>query len=373
MANLILDHITKKFGETVAVDDFSLHVNDGEFMVLLGPSGAGKTTTLKLIAGVEQVNGGLIYIGDRLMNPLEPQRRNVAMAFETYALYPHMKVYENLAFPLRAPGRNMTAQQIDSRVREIAELLGITQFLDRAPAHLSGGQRQRVSLGRAMVREPDILLLDEPISHLDAKLRHRMRAEFKAISASINTTILYVTHDYLEALSLSDRVAVMDQGKLLQVGTPDDVFVRPKNTFVAALLGQPKINLIRCSITTHSGQMRLCSKDGTINLLVNAQIQSILNQLNLNEVVIGIRPFHMAVANGQDKNQFTEAIQGNVYVYERLGTRGILTMSVGEMHMDVITPISMDFDIDRPVTVAVDMDQALLFHPETEENILLTE
>jgi multiple sugar transport system ATP-binding protein len=369
MAKLILNHVSKKFGDIVAVHDLSLEIRDGEFMVLLGPSGAGKTTTLKLIAGVERPDNGLIYLGDKIVNAIEPQNRNIAMAFETYALYPHFSVYENLAFPLRAPGRKFKGQQIDLKVRQIAELLGITPLLDRAPAHLSGGQRQRVSLGRALVRDPDVLLLDEPISHLDAKLRHRMRAEFKILSKTINTTILYVTHDYLEALSLPDRVAILDKGSLHQLGSPDEVFNHPADIFVAGLLGQPKINLFHCGVQASGETVCFTSQDGSVQLTTNHKIRERVLRADLDEVIVGIRPLHMRVLSGSEEAE--SGLAGTVYVYERLGTKGILTLSVGSQKIDVITPISMDFRIDEPVKIAVDIDQLHVFHATTQRNLLL--
>jgi ABC-type sugar transport system ATPase subunit len=369
MAKLLLEHITKTFSEVVAVNDLSLEIKDGEFLVLLGPSGAGKTTTLKLITGVENPDRGLIYIGDKLVNAIEPQNRNIAMAFETYALYPHYSVYENMAFPLKAPGRKMSKDQIDQRVRQIAEMLNITPLLERAPAHLSGGQRQRVSLGRAMVREPEALLLDEPIAHLDAKLRHRMRAEFKDISAAIKTTIVYVTHDYLEAMSLPDRVAVIDHGKLQQLGTPDDVFKRPVNIFVATLLGQPKINLMQSRVSNQGDKVCFTSEDGLTEVTANAFVSRKVSQANLSQVIVGIRPFHLEV--GFEPRPGDTIWTGKVYVYERLGTKGILTINFGSLQFNVITPISMDFDIDQSVQVKVDTDQIMVFDPTTEKNILV--
>ena len=369
MAKLVLDRITKNFGKVTAVDDLSLEVSDGEFLVLLGPSGAGKTTTLKVIAGVEQPTRGLITIGDKLVNAVEPQRRNIAMAYETYALYPHLNVAENLAFPLRAPGRNLSREQIEGRVKEVATLLNIHMLLDRLPDQLSGGQRQRVSLGRAMVRTPDVLLLDEPISHLDAKLRHRMRAEFKALKAAIKTTTVYVTHDYLEALSLADRVATLDHGRLQQLGTPDGVFSHPVNVFVATLLGHPKINLIRCRVASEGDGMQFVSADGAIRLTAPDRIRQQVQKANVSEVVVGIRPFHVSVLDHQPAPG--DVCNATVYVYERLGTAGILTASVGSINLDVITSLEAHFDIDAPVKLAVQTEHLLVFHPTTEQNILL--
>jgi multiple sugar transport system ATP-binding protein len=372
MAKLVLDRVTKKFGSVVAVNDLSLEVADGEFLVLLGPSGAGKTTTLKLISGVEHSDDGLIYIGDKLVNALEPPQRNVAMAFETYALYPNFNVYENIAFPLKAPGRKISKQDIDRKVRSVAELLGITPLLERHVGALSGGQRQRVSLGRAMVRDPEILLLDEPIAHLDAKLRHRMRTEFKALEREIHTTTIYVTHDYLEALSLADRVVVLNLGKLQQVGTTDDVFNHPVNVFVATQLGQPKINLIKSTVSNNGGKLQFDSTDaGAICLDVPDKLKDAVLKANAKEFLVGIRPLYMDVVDVVD-NQAGRAnvIDATVYVYERLGTKGVLTASTGSQSLDVITPIEMDFRIDEPVKLAVQVDNLIVFDAASEQNIL---
>jgi multiple sugar transport system ATP-binding protein len=369
MAKLVLDRVTKKFGSVVAVNDLSLEVADGEFLVLLGPSGAGKTTTLKLISGVEHSDDGLIYIGDKLVNALEPPQRNVAMAFETYALYPNYNVYNNIAFPLKAPGRKMSKQDIDRKVRSVAELLGITPLLERHVGALSGGQRQRVSLGRAMVRDPEILLLDEPIAHLDAKLRHRMRTEFKALEREIHTTTIYVTHDYLEALSLADRVVVLNLGKLQQVGTTDDVFNHPANVFVATQLGQPKINLIKSTVSNNGGKLQFDSTDaGAIRLDVPDRLKDAVLKANAKEFLVGIRPLYMDVVDNQAGR--ANVIDATVYVYERLGTKGVLTASTGSQSLDVITPIEMDFRIDEPVKLAVQVDNLIVFDAASEQNIL---
>lgn len=369
MSTLVLEHLTKDFGKVRAVDDLSLKVEDGEFMVLLGPSGAGKTTTLKLIAGVEQITSGYIMIGDRVVNAIEPQGRNVAMAFETYALYPHYSVYDNMAFPLRAPGRRLPETQVDQRVKEVAELLNIHMLLDRLPGMLSGGQRQRVSLGRALVRDPEILLLDEPISHLDAKLRHRMRTEFKALESRIQATTVYVTHDYLEALSLGDRMAVMDKGRLQQIGTPEEVFSRPVNIFVSTILGQPQVNLIECHAKSEGDNLHLVSIDGVINMVAPPQVRENLLKANLDRVIVGIRPLFLHPINGRGAG--TDAIDGTVYVYERLGTRGILTITAGSHQLNVITPIEMEFGINEPVQVGIETENILVFDPATEKNVMV--
>ena len=249
MADIVLEHVRKCYGDHEVIHDLSLEIRDREFFVILGESGAGKTTTLKMIAGVEPVTSGAILFNGQPIQNLTPEERDCAMVFETYALYPHLSVYENIAFPLRAPGRRMPEDQIDQAVLSVARILGIDAFLDRRPAALSGGQRQRVALGRALVRQPAVFLMDEPLSHLDARLRNEMRTEIKAMRESFGTTIVYVTHDYSEALALGDRIAILHQGRIEQVGTPSQVFRRPLNRLVAESLGDPPMNFLTGTIT----------------------------------------------------------------------------------------------------------------------------
>lgn len=370
MARLTIRNLVKKFGDLTAINDVSLDVEDGEFIVVLGPSGAGKTTLLKLIAGVELLTSGRVYIGDKLMNAVEPHRRNVAMAFESYALYPHYTVRRNLEFPLQAPGRNMSQSEITQRVESVAQLLNIHMLLDRLPRMLSNGQKQRVALGRAMVREPEVLLLDEPISHLDAQLRHRMRAEFKALESAIRFTTIYVTHDYLEALSLGDRLVVLDKGRIQQIGKPADLFANPINIFVAKILGHPQINLVECGIQASGDSLRLVSKDGAITLDVPDHLHGAVMHANLDSLIVGIRPLHMHAVNGAAPT--TNVCMGKVYVYERLGTKGVLTATVGKQNMDILTSIESRFGIDDAVKLQIDADQISLFDPKTERNILFS-
>jgi len=244
MARVALRNVTKQFhGSTCALDDLSLEVPDGEFLILVGPSGCGKTTALRLIAGLEKATSGTITIGDLTVNGVSPRDRDIAMVFQNYALYPHMTVYRNLGFGLRE--RRTPKREVDRRVREISAVLGLDELLKRRPAQLSGGQRQRVAMGRALVREPKVFLLDEPLSNLDAKLRVQMRAELKRLHAKLGITTIYVTHDQIEAMTLADRIVVMSAGKALQIGTPQEVFQRPANLFVAGFIGSPAMNLLR--------------------------------------------------------------------------------------------------------------------------------
>jgi sn-glycerol 3-phosphate transport system ATP-binding protein len=244
MAQVALNNVTKRFpGGTCALDDLSLEISDGEFLILVGPSGCGKTTALRLIAGLERATSGTITIGDTTVNGVSPRDRDIAMVFQNYALYPHMTVYRNLGFGLRE--RRTPKREVDRRVREISTILGLDDLLKRRPAQLSGGQRQRVAMGRALVREPKAFLLDEPLSNLDAKLRVQMRAELKRLHAKLGITTIYVTHDQIEAMTLADRIVVMSAGQALQIGTPQEVFARPANLFVAGFIGSPAMNLLR--------------------------------------------------------------------------------------------------------------------------------
>jgi ABC-type sugar transport system ATPase subunit len=302
------------------------------------------------------------------MNPIEPHNRNVAMAFESYALYPHYTVKENLAFPLKAPGRKLSPADIDRRVQSVAELLNIHMLLDRLPKMLSNGQKQRVALGRAMVRDPEVLLLDEPISHLDAKLRHRMRTEFKALESVLHVTTIYVTHDYLEAMSLADRLIVLNKGEIQQMGKSAELFANPVNTFVAKILGHPQINLVECSIHSSGEAVQLASRDGAIRVDVPDRLRYLVLNSKLEKVLLGIRPQHIRVLNGHVPD--TYLCDGTVYVYERLGTKGVLTTTTGNQHLNVLTPIEMDFPIDAPVRVALNSEQISIFDSMTERNLL---
>ena len=255
MASVTYEHVTKTFGDTAAVNDLMLEVEDGEFMVLVGPSGCGKSTALRMLAGLEKVSDGRILIGDRVVNNIAPQHRDIAMVFQSYALYPHMTVYDNLAFGLKL--LKTPKQEIKRRVEEAAKILNLERFLDRKPRALSGGQRQRVALGRAIVREPAAFLMDEPLSNLDAKLRVQTRAEILRIQKRLGTTTVYVTHDQVEAMTMGDRIAVMSDGVLQQVGPPPELYERPVNKFVAAFIGSPAMNF--ATVNADQGKLKMGS------------------------------------------------------------------------------------------------------------------
>jgi multiple sugar transport system ATP-binding protein len=371
MASLVLENVIKRYGKVTALNNVSFEVKDGEFIVLLGPSGAGKTTTLKVVAGVEPVASGYIYIGGKLVNPLEPHERGVAMAYESYALYPHFTVYENLAFPLRNPKLHLAETEIDKRVKYVAELLNIHMLLDRKPVELSNGQKQRASLGRCLVRESQISLLDEPLSHLDAKLRHRMRTEFKRLQATMNTTTIYVTHDYLEALSLADRIIALDKGVIQQIGTPDELYNQPCNEFVAKLLGEPEINIIDGFIKAQDDQTFFISKDGSFRLLLNREIKQVVQKGNFNEISLGLRPLYMSLIQPKTAEFQSQVFDARVYVFEPLGTKGILTATIGKQRFNILTDVDMNLKPDQDIKISINSDKVMFFDSNTGGNILI--
>ncbi len=304
MAEVRLEHVTKRFGDdVVALDDLSLEVADGEFLILVGPSGCGKTTALRLVAGLEKPSGGSITIGDRVVNDVTPRDRDIAMVFQNYALYPHMTVYRNLAFGLKE--RRTPKPEIERRVREASAILGLDDLLKRRPAQLSGGQRQRVAMGRALVREPKAFLLDEPLSNLDAKLRVQMRAELKRIHQRLGITTIYVTHDQVEAMTLGDRIVVMSNGRVQQIGTPQEVYREPRNLFVAGFIGSPPMNLLRGRAA--DGRLEVCD----VTLPWPGPTPA--------EVAVGVRPEDLAPANGS-----AQAFAFTVDVVEPLGNEVVV-------------------------------------------------
>lgn len=322
MAHVSLKQLSKSYGKVRAVEDLSVDIANGEFFVILGPSGAGKTTTLKSVAGLVDVDGGSVSIGGVDVTAVEPYHRNVAMAFESYALYPQKTVSENLASPLKSgrTGRYTEAEQAE-RIDQVTTTLGINHLLKRFPRELSNGQRQRVALGRVLVRPADVYLLDEPLSHLDAKLRASMRAELKQLGAMSNTTTIYVTHDYQEALALGDRIAVMREGTLVQIGTPEEIWRTPADTFVAKALGQPEINVLEGVVDGN----RITLGDGSFDVPVPADVSVATGD----RVRVGLRPCDLHVTEGG-------TIRGSVLLAERLGRNVELTVNVGGQQLIVL-------------------------------------
>ena len=346
----------------VAVQEFNLEIADKEFVVLVGPSGCGKSTTLRMIAGLEEIPAGELWIGDKLMNNVEPKDRDIAMVFQNYALYPHMTVYENMAFSLKL--KKTPKDVIDRKVREAAEILDITEYLDRKPKALSGGQRQRVAIGRAIVRDPAVFLMDEPLSNLDAKLRNQMRAEIIKLRQRIDTTFVYVTHDQTEAMTLGDRIVIMRDGFIQQIGTPQEVFDHPANLFVAGFIGTPQMNLFDARLTKNGDKYAV--EVGGISVELSEDKQTRLNAKNVapQEVTLGVRPDHMMLCES--------GIKGTVDVSELMGPSIHLHVTAEGKDVIVIVPANGDtarFPMGSGVNLTFGGNVAHVFSRETEKNL----
>ncbi len=349
----------------VAVQEFSLDIADKEFIVLVGPSGCGKSTTLRMVAGLEDISGGELVIDDKVVNDVAPKDRDIAMVFQNYALYPHMTVYENMAFSLKL--KKTPKDEIDKRVREAAEILDITQYLERKPKALSGGQRQRVAIGRAIVRDPKVLLMDEPLSNLDAKLRNQMRAEIIKLRERINTTFIYVTHDQVEAMTLGDRIVVMKDGFIQQIGTPQEVFNHPNNLFVAGFIGTPQMNLYEDAKLSKKGDKYVVTIQGA-DFELTAEKQEALAKMDKvpENVVAGVRPVHIGLAN--------EGIEATVDVSELMGSELHLHVNSNGKDVVIVVPTT-DIDVDAlhggHTTIHYSFKSELihLFDKETEESL----
>ncbi len=371
MATLKLKDVKKIYeGGVEAVHAFNLDVADKEFIVLVGPSGCGKSTTLRMIAGLEEISEGEFYIDDVLMNNVEPKDRDIAMVFQSYALYPHMTVYENMAFALKL--RKLPMDEIDKRVREAAEILDITEYLDRKPKALSGGQRQRVAIGRAIVREPKVFLMDEPLSNLDAKLRNQMRAEIIKLRQRIDTTFIYVTHDQTEAMTLGDRIVIMRDGWIMQIGTPQEVFDHPANIFVAGFIGMPQMNFFDGELIRDGSAYALAVNGAKIALSERMQKALAEKDTPAGNVIVGCRPEHLILkAPGPD------TMQASVDVSEMMGSEIHLHLSCFGKDVVVRVPTT-ELDASQrgglaygtEVSLTFPEDLIHLFNPETEENLL---
>jgi multiple sugar transport system ATP-binding protein len=359
MASVTLRGVEKAYTDTPVLRDCNLEIADHEFMVLVGPSGSGKTTLLRIIAGLELVTKGEVYFGDRLVNDVDVGERDIAMVFQNYGLYPHMSVRGNMAFGLRR--RGVPKDEIDRRVRESAGLLGIHEFLDRRPKQLSGGQRQRVALGRAIVRDPAVFLLDEPLSNLDAHLRVQMRAEILKVHRSVTATAVYVTHDQVEALTMGDRIAVMHEGLIQQVGTPDELYDRPVNRFVAGFIGTPAMGFLTCRLTSTDGRPELVS-DGVRIPLPERRAAAVREGRDA-EVVVGIRPERLQVVGSG--NGATSTVRGTVDVVEPLGSDQHLLVNVDGESITARVPREVKVDVADALTLETDGDHVHLFDPQT--------
>jgi multiple sugar transport system ATP-binding protein len=336
MAPITFEHLTKRFDDSVAVNDLNIEIADGEFLVLVGPSGCGKTTALRMLAGLEEISDGRILIGDKVVNNVAPGARNVAMVFQSYALYPHMTVYDNLAFSLK--NFNVPKVEIDRRVREAGETLELTEYLKRKPKQLSGGQRQRVALGRAIVREPAAFLMDEPLSNLDAALRVQTRAEILKLQKRLATTTIYVTHDQVEAMTMGDRIAVMSKGVLQQIGTPEQLYTKPANVFVARFIGSPAMNLL---------------PSGAIGVGAGGKLA-------------GFRPEHVALGDGRPDSAHYDAM---VEVVEYLGDEQLAHLRLGDHALVAKLPVEPRLEAGRQETFSVPLQKVLLFDEDSTQAV----
>ncbi len=375
MATVKLENITKRFGDLIALDDITLDIRDEEFFVLLGQTGAGKTTTLRCIAGLDKPEDGTIYLDGVSVNEKTPAERDVAFVFQSHILYPHLSVYENMAFPLHP--RRLSAEEIDRRVRDIAQMLHIEHLLMRTPNQLSGGETQRVGLGRAMVRRPQVFLMDEPISNLDAKLRTEMRAEIRWRQRELGTTTFYVTHDQIEAMSMADRIAVLEAGRIQQLGTPSDIYNHPVNLFVAGFIGNPSMNCIPCDVSSTNGQLQLTLADATGNdntvTIEDARIVKALKARAADdETVFGTHAEDVIVSHQSIQNGF----RAEVYSVEPLGAETIVELTLGtdaagdRTILKAVTAPNFEAEIGQYLYVSFVSERMHFFNKNTGDAIL---
>jgi len=373
MASVKLTNVKKVYDNKVtAVDDFNLEIADKEFIVFVGPSGCGKSTTLRMIAGLEEISGGTIEIDGEVVNDLQPKDRNIAMVFQNYALYPHMTVYDNIAFSLRI--KKIPEDEVYKRVTHAAEVLGISEYLLRKPRALSGGQRQRVAIGRAMVRDSKVFLMDEPLSNLDAKLRNQMRAEIILLRKQLDTTFVYVTHDQTEAMTLADRIVIMKDGFTQQIGTPEEVFERPSNLFVAEFIGAPKMNIMRTNLVLENGKYYVTPFGSKLE--VDGENGQLLKQKEVSsqEILLGVRPEHISLADQPGEN----TIDGTILVNEMMGSEMHLHVSVADNTKLIVRVPTVGLSHERrmmlkngnPVHLTFGGKVMYFFDTETEKNII---
>lgn len=360
MSSISIKNLTKRFGSTVAVDDLSLEIEDHEFLVMVGPTGAGKTTSLRCIAGLEKPDAGEILFNGEDMTGASPASRNVAFVFQNYALYPRKSAFENIAFPLRA--RNYSEEERKREVQRVAEMLRISHLLDKRPGQLSGGEQQRVALGRAMVRSPHVYLMDEPLTNLDFLLRGEMRIELKRIQQEMNRTFFYVTNDQIEALSMGDRIAVLNQGVLQQVGPPQEIYEKPANLFVATFIGSIRMNLLHCTYNADAGLLQGHDGNWQVNA-TNGLREAAQNSQDTSKLIMGIRPEDIGLSLEVGERD----LSGTVYVVEPLGDRNIYDIQLGKNLLKVKAPASFVVDTGTPVSIRFDLNRLHLFDATTEK------
>jgi len=355
-----LENLTKRFGNVVAADNVNLDIDDGEFVALLGPSGCGKTTTLLMIAGIYKPTSGAIRFDGQIVNHLPPKDRNIGMVFQSYALYPHMTAFDNIAFPLQL--KKVPQDEIRRRVQRVADMMGIGHLLDRKPGQLSGGQQQRVALGRALVKEPQLLLFDEPLSNLDARLRLTMRSEIKRLQIELGITSIYVTHDQVEAMTMADRIAVMKEGKLQAYSPPDELYDRPRTLFVAGFIGNPPMNFMEVEVVREDGDYHARAEG--FDLVVPSERGE--KAAGRGKVIMGIRPEDVSLADG-------DGVAGEIYVVEPLGRDDLIDVRIGDLHVHLLVDPTLRLRIGQNVHLKFNTEKVQFFDPETEKSLLWTD
>ena len=354
-----LKDLCKQFGKVVAVDDLNLEIEHGEFISLLGPSGCGKTTTLLMVAGIYKPTTGYIYFGERIVNDLPPKDHNIGMVFQSYALYPHMTVFENLIFPMQLKKTPM--EEMKERAQRVADMMGIGHLMDRKPAQLSGGQQQRVALGRALVKEPDMLLFDEPLSNLDARLRLSMRSEIKRLQVELGVTSIYVTHDQVEAMTMADRIAVMKEGELQAYDPPDVLYDQPRTLFVASFVGNPPMNFLEVEVSRENGDYH--ARRDKFDVIVPTDRGE--KAAGKGKVILGIRPEDITIAD--------EGVNSEIYVFEPLGRDDLITAHIGDASVLMLADPTLRLKMGQSITLGFNTHKVQFFDPETEKSLLWTD
>ncbi|MFZ2898354.1 MAG: sn-glycerol-3-phosphate ABC transporter ATP-binding protein UgpC [Saprospiraceae bacterium] len=360
MASIKFERVSKSFGNTAVIKDADFEIRDKEFMVLVGPSGCGKSTMLRMIAGLEEVSAGKLYIGEQVVNQLPPKERDIAIVFQNYALYPHMTAFDNMAFGLKI--RGLSKKAIREKVMEAARILEIEPLLDRKPKAMSGGQRQRVAIGRAIVRDPKVFLFDEPLSNLDAKLRGQMRVEIARLHKKLQTTVVYVTHDQVEAMTLGDRIAVINMGEVQQIDTPHNLYTRPVNRFVAGFIGSPPMNFIEGRLTKKGEELVFEDRTGALSTPIPQSPG--LEAFAGREIVLGIRPEHLGVRPGKAGGQYA-SFQASIQFVERLGHESYAFASLGEQQLTARMEAEEKVEPPATITLFIDLDKTHFFDPES--------
>ena len=355
-----LENLTKRWGSAIGTENITLDIKSGEFVAFLGPSGCGKTTTLLMVAGIYKPTEGFVKFDGRIVNRVQPKDRNIGMVFQSYALYPHMTVYENLAFPMKL--NKTTAEEMKKRAQRVADLMGISHLMDRKPSQLSGGQQQRVALGRALTKEPSLLLFDEPLSNLDARLRISMRGEIKRLQLDLGITSIYVTHDQIEAMTMADRVAVMQGGRLQAYCPPSELYDQPVNLFVASFVGNPPMNFMKVEVHRENGDYH--AQGEGIDALVSPERGSVA--AGGGRVVLGVRPEDVSIVPANQK----EGIPGEVYVVEPMGRDDLVEVNIGNVKVHALADREKNYNIGDHVRLKFDAEKVHFFDPETEKSLL---